>query len=129
LDIIEPCGFTFTDRQLRRAAMDYADDVILHRHDSWDHFKADRTQRAGRLVLATTRGELAYTAFDFQSGDTILLGQEQSGVPEEIHDQADGRLHIPMQNGARSLNIAVAGAMILGEALRQTQGFATAQPD
>jgi tRNA (cytidine/uridine-2'-O-)-methyltransferase len=135
LDIIEPCGFTFTDRQLRRAAMDYADDVILHRHDSWDHFKADRadranradrTQRAGRLVLATTRGELAYTAFDFQSGDTILLGQEQSGVPEEIHDQADGRLHIPMQNGARSLNIAVAGAMILGEALRQTQGFATA---
>lgn len=132
LDIIEPCGFTYTDRQLRRAAMDYADDVNLKRHDSWDHFKADRADRAhrsGRLVLATTKGDRAYTAFDFQSGDTILLGQEQSGVPEEIHDQADGRLHIPMQKGARSLNIAVAGAMILGEALRQTQGFATARSD
>lgn len=120
LDIIEPCGFTFTDRQLRRAAMDYADGVDLSRHDSWRHFLPRIT---GRLILATTKGDHPYTDFAFRKNDIILLGQEQSGVPEEVHARADARLHIPMQKTARSLNIAVAGAMILGEALRQTNGF------
>ncbi|SVA86698.1 uncharacterized protein METZ01_LOCUS139552 [marine metagenome] len=124
IDIIEPCGFTFTDRQLRRAAMDYTKDAELRRHDSWDQFLP---QIAGRLVLATTKADSPYTKFTFQADDHILLGQEQSGVPEEVHEQADARLQIPMRKGARSLNIAVAGAMILGEALRQTHGFAAAK--
>jgi len=119
-DIIEPCGFTFTDRQLQRAAMDYAADAELCRHASWNHFLL---QISGRLILGTTKGDSAYTNFAFQADDYILLGQEQSGVPKEIHERADARLYIPMRNGARSLNIAVAGAMILGEALRQTHGF------
>ena len=123
LDIVEPCGFTFTDKQLRRAAMDYADSVDLARHDSWAHFLPTV---AGRLIPATTKSDKPYTAFAFEPHDIILLGQEQAGVPTDVHDRADARLYIPMQKGARSLNIAVAGAMILGEALRQTNGFATA---
>lgn len=121
LDIIEPCGFTFTDKQLRRAAMDYAHGVDLARHDSWDHFLPGIT---GRLILGTTKGDRPYTEFSFQPDDIILLGQEQAGVPDAVHARANARLHIPMQKGARSLNIAVAGAMIVGEALRQTNGFA-----
>ena len=101
--------------------MDYAADAELCRHASWNHFLP---QISGRLILGTTKGDSAYTNFAFQVDDYILLGQEQSGVPKEIHERADARLYIPMRNGARSLNIAVAGAMILGEALRQTDGFA-----
>ncbi len=126
LDIIEPCGFTFTDKQLRRAAMDYADRAELIRHDSWADFLPGLN---GRLVLATTKAAQPYTDFAFRAGDIILLGQEQSGVPDEVHERADARLVIPMQGGARSLNIAVAGGMILGEALRQTNGFATDMTD
>ncbi|MDP6875310.1 MAG: tRNA (cytidine(34)-2'-O)-methyltransferase [Alphaproteobacteria bacterium] len=122
LDIIEPCGFTFTDKQLRRAAMDYAERAELQRHDSWSDFLPGLN---GRLLLASTKGAVPYADFAFRNEDIILLGQEQSGVPEEVHARADARLVIPMQAGARSLNIAVAGAMILGEALRQTDGFAT----
>ena len=122
LDIIEPCGFTFTDKQLRRAAMDYAERAELARHNSWADFIPGLT---GRLILATTKGTRPHTDFAFRADDIILLGQEQSGVPNEVHDRADARLVIPMRGGARSLNIAIAGAMILGEALRQTTGFAT----
>jgi len=123
LDIIEPCGFTFTDKQLRRAAMDYAEGADLARHDSWTHFLPTV---AGRLILATTKSTRPYAKFAFRENDIILLGQEQSGVPEEVHGRADARVYIPMQKSARSLNIAVAGAMILGEALRQTNGFDSA---
>lgn len=122
LDIIEPCGFTFTDKQLRRAAMDYAGRADLRRHNSWADFLP---RLDGRLLLASTKGAVPYADFTFRADDIILLGQEQSGVPEEVHVRADARLVIPMQADARSLNIAVAGAMILGEALRQTDGFAT----
>jgi|TARA_B100002003_G_C13908045_1_gene442065 tRNA (cytidine/uridine-2'-O-)-methyltransferase len=124
LDIIEPCGFTFTDKQLRRAAMDYAGEVALQRHNSWADFVPSMT---GRLILATTRGADPHLTFAFRPDDIILLGQEGSGVPAEVHDRADARLRIPMRTAARSLNIAIAGAMILGEALRQTDGFVTAQ--
>ncbi|MBC8241960.1 MAG: tRNA (cytidine(34)-2'-O)-methyltransferase [Alphaproteobacteria bacterium] len=125
LDIIEPCGFTFTDKQLRRAAMDYAEQAALQRHVSWHDFLPTV---AGRLILATTKGASPYAEFAFRRDDIILLGQEGSGVPGEVHDRADARLRIPMQVNARSLNIAVAGAMIMGEALRQTDGFARARP-
>ncbi|MDA1097375.1 MAG: tRNA methyltransferase [Proteobacteria bacterium] len=123
LDIIEPCGFTFTDKQLRRAAMDYAAAAALQRHHSWADFLPTAT---GRLILATTKSATPYATFAFRSNDVILLGQEQAGVPAAVHDRADARLRIPMQASARSLNIAIAGAMILGEALRQTDGFVTA---
>ncbi len=126
LDIIEPCGFTFTDKQLRRAAMDYAAGAMLQRHKSWSDFLPTAS---GRLILATTKSASPYATFAFRADDIILLGQEQSGAPAAVHDRADARLRIPMQAGARSLNIAVAGAMILGEALRQTDGFVTAHSD
>jgi tRNA (cytidine/uridine-2'-O-)-methyltransferase len=122
-EIIEPAGFPVSDRAFRRAGMDYLDQVSLTRHVSWTAFEADRRARARRLVLATTRGEVAYTDFQFSPGDTILLGRESAGVPEVVHAAADARVVVPLLPALRSLNIAVAAAMILGEALRQTGGF------
>jgi len=121
LDVIEPCGFTFTDRQLRRAAMDYAPLAEVQRHASWSRF---REATAGRLILLTTRGKTAYTAFTFADGDVLLCGSEAAGVPQDVHDAAAARLRVPMRIDARSLNVAVAAAMVLGEALRQTGGLA-----
>ncbi len=120
VSVIEPCGFVLSDQRMRRAGMDYLDNVDLTRHESWDAFLAQST---GRLVLLTTRAETAYTQFAYQSGDTLLLGRESAGVPDHVHDAVDARIIIPMAPGMRSLNVAVAGAMALGEALRQTDGF------
>ena len=120
LDVIEPCGFVLSDRLLQRAGMDYLDKATLTRHADWEAFRA---QLPGRLILLTTAGEQPYHAFAFQPDDTLLLGRESAGVPQEVHEAADARLAIPMQAGLRSLNVAVAGAMVLGEALRQTGGF------
>jgi len=121
LDVIEPCGFTFTDRQLRRAAMDYAPLAEVQRHASWTRF---RDAAAGRLILLTTRGDAAYTAFRFADDDVLLFGSEAAGVPQDVHDAAAARLRVPMRADARSLNVAVVAAMVLGEALRQTGGLA-----
>ncbi len=123
VDIIEPCGFVITDRGLQRAGMDYLDMAAMQRHDSWPAFCIDLDQRQGRLILLTTKGANAYTAFRFQPGDTLLLGRESAGAPAEVHDRADARLIIPMLAGRRSLNIALAASMVLGEALRQLNGF------
>ncbi len=120
LDVIEPCGFVLSDRLLKRAGMDYLDKAALTRHADWDAFRA---RLPGRLVLLTTAGEQSYHAFSFRPDDTLLLGRESAGVPPEVHQAADARLAIPMKAGLRSLNVAVAGAMALGEALRQTGGF------
>jgi tRNA (cytidine/uridine-2'-O-)-methyltransferase len=120
VDIVEPCGFLLDDRRLRRAGMDYLDRVAMTRHGSWDAY---RRAAAGRLVLLTTRARTRYTEFAFRPDDNILLGRESAGVPEPVHAAADARLHIPMQDGARSLNVALAAAMVLGEALRQTELF------
>jgi tRNA (cytidine/uridine-2'-O-)-methyltransferase len=122
LDIIEPCGFLLSDARLRRAGMDYLDLAALRRHESWERFQQ---ARRGRLLLLTTAAETCYQDFAFQPGDTLLLGRESAGAPPEVHAAADARLLIPMQPGRRSLNVALAGAMVLGEALRQTGGFAT----
>jgi len=121
VDLIEPVGFLLTDKGLKRAGMDYLKTAQLTRHDSWARFHAGIG--AGRLVLLTTRGDMAYTDFAFQAGDTLMVGRESAGVPDDVHDAADARLVIPMRAGARSLNVAQAAAMVLGEALRQTQGF------
>lgn len=118
VDLIEPFGFVWEDRRLRRAGMDYLDSVTATRHVSWPRFRAARGP--GRLVLLTTRGTIAYHRFAFRADDTLLLGRETSGVPDAVHDAADARLFIPLRPGRRSLNVALAAAMVLGEALRQT---------
>lgn len=123
VDVIGPPGFDMTDRALRRAGLDYLAHVEIARHPSFEAFEAALTLRGGRLVLLTTRGETSYTAFVFRPDDTLLAGRESAGVPEHVHEAADARLRVPMQPGLRSLNVAVAAAMVLGEALRQTGGF------
>ena len=121
LDIIEPCGFLLSDRNFRRAGMDYAARAEISRHESWSRFQ--QTRGPGRLVLLTTKGSLAYAGFSFAASDTLLVGRESAGVPDDVHDSADARLLIPMRPGLRSLNVAQAAAMVLGEALRQTGDF------
>lgn len=121
VDLIEPFGFLWDDRRLRRAGLDYAALAAVERHASWDAFRA---ARHGRLLLLTTAGERAYTDFAYAAGDILLLGRESAGAPPEVHAAADARLAIPLRPGFRSLNVAVAGALVLGEALRQTGGFA-----
>ena len=120
VDIIEPCGFLLDDRRLRRAGMDYLDNVALTRHDSWDRFAESFDRSGARLVLLTTRGATPYVDYAFDSKDILLLGRESAGVPPEIHEAAHARLLIPMVDGVRSLNVALAAAMVAGEALRQT---------
>jgi tRNA (cytidine/uridine-2'-O-)-methyltransferase len=119
VDLIEPCGFVWSDRRLRRAGMDYLAGVSLTRHESWTAFRAEEPTR-GRLVLLTTHGETPYTEFRFLASDTLVVGRESAGVPAEVHDAAAARLVIPMAGGARSLNVALAAAIVLSEALRQT---------
>jgi tRNA (cytidine/uridine-2'-O-)-methyltransferase len=128
VDIVEPCGFPLDDRRLRRAGMDYLDRVSVTRHFSWNRFAAARSGSAGRLVLLTTRATTPYPAFAFAPDDTVLVGRESAGVPDAIHEAADARLLIPMVEGVRSLNVALSAAMVMGEALRQTGGFAKSAP-
>jgi len=125
VDVIGPAGFDFSDRNLKRAGLDYLDHVEIARHVSFATFLARRNAPAlaGRLVLLTTAAEIAYTEFAFAADDTLLLGRESAGVPESVHETADARVRIPMRPGLRSLNIAVAAGIVLGEALRQTGGF------
>ena len=120
VDIVEPCGFLFSDAGFRRAGLDYLDRAAIVRHPDWAAFRA---KLPGRLVLLTTKAALPYTALGFEAADTLLLGRESAGVPDFVHEAADMRLCVPMRPGLRSLNVAQAAAMVLGEALRQTKGF------
>jgi tRNA (cytidine/uridine-2'-O-)-methyltransferase len=122
IDLIEPCGFLLSDRGLKRAGMDYLKSADIRRHESWNRFCQHRPE-SGRLVLLTTRGDMAYTDFAFSADDTLLVGRESAGVPDTVHAAADARLAIPLISGLRSLNVAQAAAMVLGEALRQTRLF------
>lgn len=122
LDIIEPCGFPVDDKRIRRAAMDYYDLARIVRHASWEAFRRDRPP--GRLVLLTTKATDVFPKVAFRADDILLLGRESAGVPDAVHDAADLRLRIPLQKGARSLNVALAATMVLSEALRQTDGYA-----
>lgn len=121
LDVIEPCGFPVDDKRIRRAAMDYVDLATLVRHASWGSFCRDRPP--GRLVLLTMAGARRLPDAAFRPDDILLMGRESAGVPPEVQAAADLRVRIPLQAGARSLNVAVAAAMVLSEALRQTSGF------
>jgi len=123
VDLIEPAGFVLSDRRFRRAGMDYLDFAVLERHSGWEAFRAAHQRNDGRLVLLTTLGDINHTDFRFDRSDTLLLGRESAGVPDSVHRAADARLRVPMVAGARSLNVALAAAMVLGEALRQTGGF------
>lgn len=123
IDLIEPCGFLLSDRGLKRAGMDYLKSADIRRHESWERFRAGLAPGRNRLVLLTTRGDMAYTDFAFAADDTLMVGRESAGVPDSVHAAADARLAIPLISGLRSLNVAQAAAMVLGEALRQTGHF------
>ena len=118
--IIEPAGFPVSDRHFRRAGMDYLDQVALSRHDSWSKFEEWRNEAGSRLVLFTTKAAGSYLDFRYQSNDILLFGRESAGVTDEVVAAADARVVIPIRPGLRSLNVAMAVAMALGEALRQT---------
>lgn len=130
LDIILPAGFDASDRSFRRAGMDYLDQLEIARHESWQAFQAWRldSMEPARLVLLSTRATLSYLDFEFRSGDILLLGRESAGVPDAVHNAADARIKVPVREGLRSLNVAVAAAIVTGEALRQTGGSITGIP-
>jgi len=122
--IIEPAGFPVSDRAFRRAGMDYLDRVALTRHSSFAKFEAWRRAQRLNLVLMTTAAERSYLQHAYGESDVLLFGRESAGAPDAVHRAADVRLRIPMAEGLRSLNVAMAVAMVAGEALRQTGGFA-----
>ena len=119
VDIIEPAGFEMSDRNLKRAGMDYLEMAALTRHLDFAAFDAWRKGEARRLVLFSTQAAFPYTDFVFDAGDILLFGRESAGVPDHVQDCADARLLIPMPGGGRSLNVALSAAMAAGEAIRQ----------
>ncbi len=120
VDIIEPCGFPWSDKALKRAGMDYREIASVTRHADWDAFVR---ALPGRLVLLTTRGSVRIDEGRFADSDTLLMGSESSGAPDHVHARADQRVRIPQVAGTRSLNIAVAAGIALAEALRQCGGW------
>lgn len=123
VEIIEPCGFVWDDKRLKRAGMDYTADVRLTRHPSWDNFVNASQSENGRLILFTTKTREGYTPFDYQPGDKLLFGQESSGAPDFVHEAADFRVRIPLVPSARSLNLAQAVSIGCTEALRHLGGL------
>lgn len=121
LDIIEPCGFLLTDKNLKRAGMDYLEKLDMARHSSWEAFR--KTHENSRLVLLTTKTDASFLDFTFDANDILLAGRESAGVPGDVHAACPARVTIPMAAGVRSLNVAVAASMVLAEALRQNGGF------
>lgn len=121
--IIEPAGFPVTDRAFRRAGMDYLDSVALTRHGSFSAFEDWRRREGVALTLLTTAAERSYLEHRFSADEVLLFGRESAGVPPTVHEAADNRLRIPMRPGLRSLNVAMAVALVAGEALRQTGSF------
>jgi tRNA (cytidine/uridine-2'-O-)-methyltransferase len=119
--IIEPAGFPVSDRHFRRAGMDYLDRVSVTRHDSWPKFEQWRNDTGCRLVLFTTKAVGSYLDYRYDTADILLFGRESAGVTEEVAAAADAQVVIPIEPGLRSLNVAMAAAMALGEALRQTR--------
>lgn len=125
VDIIGPCGFVLSDKQMRRAGLDYLDQLDLTSHSSWQAYQDARAlgDSEGRLVLLSTQAESSYLQFPFLADDILLVGRESAGVPPDVHASADARVRVPMAPDMRSLNVTQALAMVLGEALRQTEEF------
>lgn len=119
LDIIEPCGFGLSDTRLKRAGMDYVEIAQYTRHTSWQVFEEQAKENQKRLVYLTPHGDVSYTDFEFTSQDILILGRESDGLPKDVAQEISHHIAIPMIEGRRSLNVALAGAMVLGEALRQ----------
>lgn len=120
VDLIEPMGFKWDDKRVRRTAMDYIDHVDVARYPSFEMFRRTVT---GRLILFTTKGERSAYGFEFRSDDILMFGRESAGVPAVIADESDARLRIPIRAQVRSFNLATSAALALGEALRQTRGL------
>ena len=125
ISIIEPTGFVFDAKRLRRVGMDYLDRAEIFRWPSFQAFDTARRQESRRLVLLTTKGAIAHHEARFSTNDILLAGRESGGVPDDVHEAADLRVRLPMAAGARSLNVVAALSMVLGEALRQTGAFAS----
>lgn len=125
VDVIGPTGFDMTDRALRRAGLDYLEHVAIDRHESFEAFERFRGSRfpMSRLILLSSHATAAHTRFAYAAGDILLLGRESAGVPHAVRAIADDAVRVPLAPGLRSLNVAVAGAIVLAEALRQTNGF------
>ena len=121
MDIIEPCGFILSDKNLRRVGMDYLDHLTLTRHLNWEAFKTATTRN--RLVLLSTKSKASFLNFSFSANDILITGRESAGVPNYVRQQCEADIRIPMITGVRSLNIAHAATIVLSEALRQTNGF------
>ena len=121
MDVIEPCGFILSDKNLKRAGMDYIDQLDLTRHSGWDAFKT--TAAGKRIVLLTTKSKHSFLDFEFRADDILMAGRESAGVPENVHEYCTARVLVPMMAGVRSLNVALASAMVLSEALRQMKGY------
>lgn len=127
VDLIGPAGFDIRDRALKRAGLDYLAQATLVRHESYDAFiegfRGPNVQNPSRLVLVTAHGDMPHTAFNFAANDVLLMGRESAGVPDHVHQAANARIYIPMVKGLRSLNVAVSAGIVLGEALRQIDGY------
>lgn len=119
LHIVEPCGFPLDDARMRRVGMDYIDQVSWHRHADWESFLLWARSQSRRILLMTTKSAVSYLDIAYRADDLLLFGRESAGVPEPVHQAADARLSIPMQSGARSLNLAMSAGIIAAEAKRQ----------
>jgi tRNA (cytidine/uridine-2'-O-)-methyltransferase len=123
IHIIHPTGFAFSRKELRRSGLDYLDHADFAEHDSYTHFDSWRRDAGRRLVLLTTKASESAYAATYRPDDILMVGRESAGVPDTVAAGADLRVRIPMRDGLRSINVAVAAALIIGEAMRQTDGF------
>ena len=123
IHLIHPTGFPFSPKALARAGLDYVDHASVQEHASWTAFDAWRRDQARRLVLLTTKADTSAYAVEYRADDILMVGRESAGVPDAVADAADLRIRIPMRSGLRSINVALAATLILGEAKRQTDGF------
>lgn len=118
VDIIEPCGFLFSDKKMRRSGMDYLEQVEIVQHASWEQFYEKRSPNS-RLILLTTKTDLPYFEFQFEPGDCLIMGRESSGVPQKVVEQVDKKVTIPMNADCRSLNVSIAASIVMAEARKQ----------
>lgn len=123
VDMIQPFGFLFSEKRLKRAGMDYIHEVSVTQHSCWKEYSLSLERQNRRLILLSSEGYCPYTTFSFLPTDALMVGKESTGVPQEIYDICDAVVSIPMRPSFRSLNVAVAASMVIGEALRQTQQF------
>ena len=124
VDIIEPCGFVFSSRRMKRSGMDYIDRVDIKLYSSWEKFyELYNVNIKNRIILLTTKGNISHTKFSYNTDDVLLLGRESAGVPDAVHLAVNSRIIVPIVTEARSLNIVTSAAMVLGEALRQTSTY------